>query len=125
MVNDQRGCVKGPPTCDCYHTPGRDSLSPDFCRVCGRCRLHCPGSATYEPPREGPYSRFLYRQGAPITKTVKEHKFRSLGFCHCEVVEDSDLEKEAAPFPGAAEPVYHIVCGKRYMPLEEEKADEH
>lgn len=131
LENDQRGCVKGPPTCDCYHSADRSSLgfsfSPDFCSTCGRCRLHCPGSAIYEAPSDHPFARYRRSDSAeyPINRIPKEHVFRSFGFCHCEGVQSEDLVNEtehvkADEFQpgGPVHKVIHATCGKWYMPVE-------
>lgn len=129
LENDQRGCVKGPPTCDCYHSAervGGISFFPDFCSTCGRCRLHCPGSPSYEVPDDHPFAR--YRRGGseyPINKTPKSHPFRTFGFCHCEEVKPEDLINETHYIKpdehqpgGPVHKVIHTVCAKWYMPVE-------
>lgn len=121
LENDQRGCVKGSPQCVCYHSGLKTqihSLSPDFCITCGRCALHCTGSRFYEEPNDFD-KRFRFSSNAPIQKDSKPHPFRAIGFCHCESVADSELVKEAI-VDGIPERDVHVVCGKRYMPLENE-----
>lgn len=127
LENDQRGCVKGPPTCDCYHTAmrlGGFSLGPNFCATCGRCQLHCPGSITYEAPSNHPFARYRRDSGFPISRGTKPHPFRSHGFCHCENIAESDLVKEREEVPpsefdanpGHVNKVIHTPCGKWYLP---------
>jgi len=38
--NDQSGCVKGPPSCECYFGT---MLGPDFCFYCRKCPKHHEG----------------------------------------------------------------------------------
>src|SRR5437016_4394213 len=96
MTNDQRGCVKGPPSCPCYYQRSqaqveRFSFFPMFCIICGRCSTHCPGSRFYEDPKADPLARLMqYNQDAPINKPVRPHTFVRFGLCSCRDVSVDD-----------------------------------
>lgn len=114
--NDQRGCVKGPPQCDCYYNRPmssdvvRYSFTPAFCIICGRCQSHCTGSEFYREPKTDYMFKYLDND-APIKKETKPHTFVQFGLCSCENVDDDELFAEVVIKDGTTPRRVHIRCG--------------